>query len=105
MCIAYLEALVGLLTAGNVLSSAWHGDDGDVVVVGAQELLRARNDVAHHNSSSQRENNMLVVGMQNKATVHLAYFRQIVTRTDLRGVRMIFGDILKIKMIWLMDLP
>lgn len=95
VCVSYLEALMGLLTTGNVLSSARNGDDWHVIVVSAKELLGAWYDVSHHNGCSQGEYNMLVVGMQLKASIYLAYFScnigevRLIQEEKKKGVDMI----------------
>jgi len=63
---------VGALTRGDVLSGAAHGNDGDVVVVAAQELLRARDDVADHNGGAEGEEDVLVVRVESEALRYLA---------------------------------
>lgn len=68
----YLEALVRLLAAGDVLAGLGHGDDGDVVIVAAQEVLRARDDVAHDDRGAKGIQDVLVVRVQDEAFRHLA---------------------------------
>ena len=63
---------MGLLAGSDVLAGAGDSDHRDVVVVAAQEVLSARDDVAQHDRGAQRENDVLVVRMQNQSLVHLA---------------------------------
>ena len=63
---------MGLLSTSDVLSGAGHSDDWNVVVVAAEELLGARHNVANDQSSAERENDVLVVRMEDHATVDLA---------------------------------
>ena len=72
----YLEALVGLLATGDVFSSAGDDDDGDFVVVAPEELLCSANNVSDYDRGAQRENDVLVVRMQNQSLVHLACDRE-----------------------------
>ena len=69
---AYLETHVCSLSGSDVLAGVGHSDDRDVIVMAAQEFLCARDDVADDDGSSEREDNVLVVGVKLKAAVHLA---------------------------------
>ena len=60
------------MAARDVLSGAGDDDDGDFVVVALQELLCSANNVSDHDSGAQREDQVLVVGVQNESLVHLA---------------------------------
>jgi len=68
----YLKALVGFLSTGNVLSCVGAHDHRDLIVVPAEELLCSANNVSDNDGSSEREDDVLVVGMQNQSIVHLA---------------------------------
>ena len=68
----YLEAGVGALAGGDVLARARDSDDGNVVVVAPEELLGARDDVAHHDGGPEREKDVLVVRVEHKALRDLA---------------------------------
>ena len=68
----YLEAGVGLLARSDVLAGAGHSDHRNVVIVALEELLGAGNNVAHNDGRTEREQNMFVVGVQNKSLIHLA---------------------------------
>ena len=70
--VTYLEALEGSLATGNVLSSVRDNDHRDLVVVPTEELLRPADDVSDNDGGSQRENDVLVVWMENQSFVHLA---------------------------------
>ena len=72
MPVTYLEALVGLLAASNVLASVGDHHDGDLIVVAAEELLCSANNVSDYDRGAQRENDVLVVRMQYQSLVHLA---------------------------------
>jgi len=67
-----LKALVGFLTRSNVLACVGNDDDGDLVVVTSEELLCSANNVSDHDRGAQREDDMLVVRMQNQSLVDLA---------------------------------
>jgi hypothetical protein len=67
-----LEALMRFLTACDVLARLGHGDDGNVVIVAAQEVLRARDDVAYDDRSAKGIQDVLVVRVQDEAFRHLA---------------------------------
>ena len=69
---SYLEALIGPLSTSNVLSSVGADDNGDLVVVAAEELLSPADNVPNDNRGSEREDQMLVVWVQNESLVHLA---------------------------------
>ena len=68
----YLETHVGLLTTGNVLSRGWNRDDWDVVVVPSKEILLSWNNVSNDDGGSKREDDVLVIGMQDESAVNLA---------------------------------
>lgn len=65
-----LEAGVGLLAGSNVLSRVRDGNDRDVVVVTAEEVLGSGDNVAQHNSGSKRVHNVLVVGVEDETFGH-----------------------------------
>jgi len=67
-----LEALVGLLAASNVLASVRDNYDGDLIVVAAEELLCSANNVSNNDGGAQREDEVLVVRVEDQAIVHLA---------------------------------
>ena len=69
---SYLEALVGLLSTGDVLSCVGDDDDREFVVVASQELLSPADDVSDDDSGAQREDQMLIVRMQNQSLLHIA---------------------------------
>lgn len=69
---SYLEALVGFLSTCNVLSSVRDDDDRDFVVVAAEELLCSADNVSDHDGGAQWEDEVLVIGVQDKSIVHLA---------------------------------
>lgn len=56
---------MGLLAGSDVLSRVRDGDDGDVVVVTAEEVLGSGDNVAQHNSGSEGVHNVLVVGVED----------------------------------------
>ena len=68
----YLKALVGALARGDVFASVRYNDDGDFVVMAPQELLCSANNVSDHDCGAQREDNVLVVGVQNQSLINLA---------------------------------
>lgn len=68
----YLKALVGFLTRSNVLACVGDDDNGDLVVVTSEELLCSANNVSDHDRGAEREDDMLVVRMQNQSLVDLA---------------------------------
>ena len=70
--VTHLEALVGLLAASNVLASVRDNHDGDLIVVAAKELLCSANNVSDNDGGAQREDKVLVIGVQDKSIVHLA---------------------------------
>ena len=61
----YLKALVGLLSTGDVLSCVGDDDDWEFVVVASQELLCPADDVSDDDGGAQREDQVLIVRMQN----------------------------------------
>jgi hypothetical protein len=63
---------VGALARGDVLARAGYSDNGNVVVVAAEELLSARDDVTHHDGSSQGEEDVFVVRVEGEALSDLA---------------------------------
>lgn len=67
---------MGPLSGSDVLAGTGDSDHGDIIVVALQELLCAGNNVAHNDGGSEREQNMFVVGMQNKALINLAWKRK-----------------------------
>jgi len=67
-----LKALVGFLTRSNVLACVGDDDNGDLVVVTSEELLCSANNVSDHDRGAEREDDMLVVRMQNQSLVDLA---------------------------------
>ena len=70
--VTHLEALVGLLAASNVLASVRDNHDGDLIVVAAKELLCSANNVSDHDGGAQREDEVLIVRVEDQAVVHLA---------------------------------
>jgi hypothetical protein len=67
-----LEALPGLLSTCNVLSGVGSNDNGDLVVVATEELLCSADDVSDNNRGAQREDQVLIIRVQNESLVHLA---------------------------------
>ena len=68
----YLEALESSLAASDVLSGVGDDDARNLVVVTSQKLLCSANNVSNYDRCAQREDDMLVVRMQNQSLVHLA---------------------------------
>ena len=68
----YLETHVGLLATGNELSSVWNRNDWDIVVVASQEVLLSWNNVSNDDGGSKREDDVLVVRVQDESAVDLA---------------------------------
>jgi hypothetical protein len=83
---------VGLLSGGDVLAGGRDGDDGDIVIVTlnkkessldsefkmaantySEELLGSSEGVSDDEGSSEGEDNVLVIGMEDESTVNLAY--------------------------------
>ena len=64
---------MSLLAGSDVLAGGRHGDHGDVVVVAAQEVLRAGDDVAQHNRRAQRVHDVLVVWVKHEAFRNATY--------------------------------
>ena len=69
----YLKALVGLLSRSDVLSCVGDDDDGEFVVVASQELLCPADDVSDDDGGAQREDQVLIVRMQNQSLFHVAW--------------------------------
>lgn len=69
---AYLEAHVGFLATGDVAAGGTDLYYGDVVIVATEEVLRAGQDVAHHDSRAERKDEVFVVGVQDEATLDVA---------------------------------
>ena len=69
---SYLEALEGFLSTCNVLSSVRDNDNWDFVVMATEELLCSANNVSDHDGGAQREDKVLVIGVQDKSVIHLA---------------------------------
>ena len=69
---SYLEALVRLLSTGDVLSRVGDDDDREFVVVASQELLCPADDVSDDDGGAQREDQVLIVLMQNQSLFHVA---------------------------------
>ena len=67
---AYLEAGVGLLATGDVLSGARNSYYRDVVVMAAQKVLSPGNDVAEYDRGAQGVQDVLVVRVQNQTLSH-----------------------------------
>ena len=70
---SYLETLVGLLSTGDVLSRVGDDDDRELVVVASQELLSPAHDVPDDDGGTQREDQVLIVRMQNQSLFHVAW--------------------------------
>jgi len=68
----YLESHVRFLTTGDVLARAGDDDNRNVVVVTSEEPLGAGHNVADNDRRAQGEDDVLIVGVQHAATVHLA---------------------------------
>ena len=68
----YLKALVGLLSRSDVLSGVGDNDDREFIVVASQELLSPADDVSDDDGGAQREDQMLIVRMQNQSLFHVA---------------------------------
>ena len=60
------------LATRDVLSAARNSYYRDVVVVAAQEVLRARNDVPEHDRGAEGVQNVLVVRVQDQTLRHSA---------------------------------
>ena len=69
----YLKALVGLLSGSDVLSCVGDDDDREFVVVASQELLCPADDVSDDDGGAQREDQVLIVRMQNQSLFHVAW--------------------------------
>lgn len=80
---------MGLLSGGDVLAGVGDGDHADVIIVSlkskrtldqaikrkftySEELLGSREGVSNHEGGAEREDNVLVVGVEDESTVHLA---------------------------------
>ena len=81
--LSYLEARVGSLAGGDVLAGVGDSDDADVVVVAAEEVLRARDNVSQDDSGAKRVHNVLVVGVEHKALRYSTY-------TTIQKIRPLF---------------
>ena len=69
----YLEALESSLAASDVLSCVGDDDDRKFVVVASQELLCPADDVSDDDGGAQREDQVLIVRMQNKSLLNVAW--------------------------------
>jgi len=67
-----LESHVGLLSRSDVLARRRNGDHGDVIIVSSEELLGSSEGVSNNEGGSEREDDMLVIGVKNESTVYLA---------------------------------
>jgi len=67
-----LETHMGLLSRGDVLAGGGNSDDRDVVIVTSEELLSSSKCVSDDEGSSEREDNVLIIGMEDESTVYLA---------------------------------
>ena len=81
---SYLETLVGLLSTGNVLSCVWDDNDWKFVVVASEELLSSADDVPDDDSCSQRENQVLIVWMQNQSLFDVTCTNKELIKTQIR---------------------
>jgi hypothetical protein len=84
---------VGLLSRSDVLAGGRNGDHGDIIIVSlnnerkstldgelkiaantySEELLGSSEGVSNNEGGSEREDDMLVIGVKDKSTVYLAY--------------------------------
>ena len=83
---------MGLLSRGDVLAGGGNSDDRDVVIVTleirdswlafefkmaantySEELLSSSKCVSDDEGSSEREDNVFIIGMEDESTVYLAY--------------------------------
>ena len=60
------------MAASNVLASVRDNHDGDLIVVAAKELLCSANNVSDNDGGAQREDEVLIVRVEDQAVVHLA---------------------------------
>jgi len=67
-----LETHMGLLSRGDVLAGGGNSDDRDVVIVTSEELLSSSKCVSDDEGSSEREDNVFIIGMEDESTVYLA---------------------------------
>lgn len=74
-----------MLTRSNVLSAAGDDQDGDVVVMSSEELLSPRDNVPHDDGSSEGEENVFIVRVENQSTVHLACHAKEMIRPTIRA--------------------
>ena len=58
---------MGLLAGSDVLAGTGDSDHRDVVVMAAQEVLSARDDVAQHDRGAQRVHDVLIVRVKHEA--------------------------------------
>ena len=87
---------MGLLSRGDVLAGGRDGDHGDVIIVSlnkrkstleeefkmaantySEELLSSSEGVSDDEGGSEGEDNVLVIGMEDKSTVNLAYSEKL----------------------------
>ena len=87
---------MGLLSRGDVLAGGRDGDPGDVIIVSlnkrkstleeefkmaantySEELLSSSEGVSDDEGGSEGEDNVLVIGMEDKSTVNLAYSEKL----------------------------
>jgi hypothetical protein len=84
---------VGLLSRSDVLAGGRNGDHGDIIIVSlnnerkstldgelkiaantySEELLGSSEGVSNNEGGSEREDDMLVIGVKDESTVYLAY--------------------------------
>jgi len=67
-----LESHVGLLSRGDVLAGGGDGDHGNVIIVASEELLSSSEGVSDDEGGAEGEDNVLVIGVEDKSTVDLA---------------------------------
>ena len=60
------------LARSHVLAWIRNSEHGDIVVMASQELLGSSNDVSNDDGRAEREQDVLVVWVQNQPVVHLS---------------------------------
>jgi hypothetical protein len=92
----YLESHVGLLSRGDVLAGGGDGDHGNVIIVAlkgrrkgwlvsesktvytySEELLSSSEGVSDDEGGAEGEDNVLVIGVEDKSTVDLACTQKV----------------------------
>ena len=73
----YLKALVGFLSASDEFASVGDNNNWDLVVVAPEELLCSADNVSDDDCCAQREDNVLVIWVQNQALVDSACIEKV----------------------------